>query len=65
MRKLRFVSAAIAMMMAGTLVVCGGGNESQKSGSGDKNLKVAIICSAAGQNDNGYNQTAIEGAKKA
>ena len=65
MRKLRFVSAAIAMMMAGTLVGCGGGNESQKSGSGGKNLKVAIICSAAGQNDNGYNQTAIEGAKKA
>lgn len=29
MRKLRFVSAAIAMMMAGTLVGCGGGNESQ------------------------------------
>ena len=26
---------------------------------------MAIICSAAGQNDNGYNQTAIEGAKKA
>ena len=66
MRKLRFVSAAMAMMMvAGTLVGCSGGNESQKSGSGGKNLKVAIICSAAGQNDNGYNQTAIEGAKKA
>ncbi len=26
-------------------------------------LKVAIVCDAAGQNDNGYNQSAVEGAK--
>jgi basic membrane protein A len=25
--------------------------------------KIAVVCSAAGQNDNGYNQSAIEGAK--
>ena len=28
-----------------------------------KNLKIAVICSAAGRNDNGYNQSAIEGAQ--
>lgn len=28
-------------------------------------MKVAIICSSAGQNDNGYNQSAVKGAKKA
>ena len=27
-------------------------------------LKIGIVCSAAGQNDNGYNQSAIEGAKQ-
>ncbi len=26
-------------------------------------LKIAVICSAAGRNDNGYNQSAIEGAQ--
>ena len=28
-------------------------------------VRVALICSAAGQNDNGYNQSAVEGVKKA
>ena len=28
-----------------------------------KSLKIAVICSAAGRNDNGYNQSAIEGAQ--
>jgi len=27
------------------------------------NFKIAVICSAAGRNDNGYNQSAIEGAQ--
>jgi basic membrane protein A len=26
-------------------------------------LRIAVVCSAAGQNDNGYNQSAIEGAR--
>ena len=66
MKRVGLVSVAMSMMMvASTLAGCGGGGESPKGGSNEKNLKVAIICSAAGQNDNGYNQTAIEGAKKA
>lgn len=28
-----------------------------------KSLKIAVICSAAGRNDNGYNQSAVEGAQ--
>lgn len=28
-------------------------------------MKVAIICSSAGQNDNGYNQSAVKGQKAA
>ena len=32
--------------------------------AGASELKIGIICSAAGQNDNGYNQSAIEGAKQ-
>lgn len=27
-------------------------------------LKIAIVCDASGQNDNGYNQSAVEGAKE-
>lgn len=28
-------------------------------------MKIAVICSSAGQNDDGYNQSAVKGAKKA
>ncbi|NLI21700.1 MAG: BMP family ABC transporter substrate-binding protein [Clostridiales bacterium] len=28
-----------------------------------KSLKIAVVCSAAGRNDNGYNQSAVEGAE--
>ena len=66
MRRFGFTGIVMAVIMTvGTLSGCGGGNETSKGDNGGKNLKVAIICSAAGQNDNGYNQTAIEGAKKA
>ena len=66
MRRFGFTGIAMAMIMTvGALSGCGGGSESSKKDNGGKNLKVAIICSAAGQNDNGYNQTAIEGVKKA
>lgn len=34
------------------------------SSSGDQNNTIALLCSAAGANDNGYNQTAINGLKQ-
>jgi len=46
--------------MIGTLLTgCGSGGETNQ-----ETKKIAIICDSAGQNDNGYNQSAIEGAKK-
>ena len=27
-------------------------------------VKIAVVCDASGQNDNGYNQSAVEGAKE-
>lgn len=57
----------VGLLMAGVMVVgglvgCGGSEEKKDDKKSD--VKVAIICSAAGQNDNGYNQSAVNGAKK-
>lgn len=56
---------------------CAGGGKSAEAGSASadgaadgsaaeagKKFSMAVICSASGQNDNGYNQSACEGAKK-
>lgn len=55
---------AAAALAIGCLAGCGGGDGKAASGK-DAAGKIAIICDSAGQNDNGYNQTAVEGAKKA
>ena len=34
------------------------------SAGGGSDVKVAIVCSGAGQNDNGYNQSACDGIKE-
>ena len=52
------------VMVFGTITGCSGKGEEKGEGKAS-DVKVAIICSAAGQNDNGYNQSAVEGAKKA
>ena len=52
-------------MVVGSLTACGGKSEKKAEKKAGSDVKVAIICSAAGQNDNGYNQSAVEGAKKA
>ena len=47
------------------LAACGG-KKVEESGEGQaakSDVKIAIVCDASGQNDNGYNQSAIEGAK--
>lgn len=50
---------SIMTMMGALLTGCGAGEQTNE---GTK--KIAIICDSAGQNDNGYNQSAVEGAKK-
>lgn len=65
-RVVQALGCLLAMtMVAGSLTACGGGKSEKKAEKEGSDVKVAIICSAAGQNDNGYNQSAVEGAKKA
>lgn len=40
-----------------------GSTAAASSTAAGTNMKIAIVCDAAGQNDNGYNQSAVEGAK--
>lgn len=46
----------------------GTGADGDESGDGAasaaSDLKIAIVCDESGQNDNGYNQSAVEGAKE-
>lgn len=64
----RFLSVLLAAALTlGCLSACGtdaGKGTSKKSGK-KSDVKIAIVCDPAGPNDNGYNQTAVEGAKKA
>ena len=65
-RVVQALGCLLAMtMVAGSLTACGGKSEKKAEKKEGSDVKVAIICSAAGQNDNGYNQSAVEGAKKA
>lgn len=54
--KLRVLVVVIVLIM--TVALTG------YSSSGDQNNTIALLCSAAGANDNGYNQTAINGLKQ-
>lgn len=54
--KLRVLVVVIVLIMTVSLT--------GYSSSGDQNNTIALLCSAAGANDNGYNQTAINGLKQ-
>ncbi len=41
-----------------------GGETGEAGAPAASDLKIAIVCDASGQNDNGYNQSAVEGAKE-
>ncbi len=67
---------AILMVLAMTIMMFTGcGNkeditdsskveDTSKDNEKKSDLKIAIVCDSAGQNDNGYNQSAVEGAKE-
>ncbi|MDR2629457.1 MAG: BMP family ABC transporter substrate-binding protein [Spirochaetaceae bacterium] len=61
----RIVGMTGVLILAAVLAGCGKGNGETQAArdSGAKVLRIAVVCSAAGQNDNGYNQSAIEGAR--
>jgi basic membrane protein A len=46
------------------LALCAGGLFLTSCGGAKPENEIAIVCSAAGKNDNGYNQSAIEGLAK-
>lgn len=54
--KLRVLVVVIVLIMTVSLT--------GYSSSGNQNNTIALLCSAAGANDNGYNQTAINGLKQ-
>lgn len=53
---------ALVLLSAAIFTGCGkeGGNSKGKS----SDLRVAVVCSSSGQNDNGYNQSACEGIEE-
>jgi basic membrane protein A len=53
------------LMLTVMLIGCTKGSTGTRAAtdSGIGLLRIAVVCSAAGQNDNGYNQSAIEGAR--
>lgn len=63
--KSKVLAALLSLTLALSMLVgCGGGEEAPAEEGGDAAAaKIAIVCDASGQNDNGYNQSAVEGAK--
>ena len=62
MKKKKTVKCSIlvlAILLGAFLTACSTSAENKSNA-----LKIAIVCSSAGQNDNGYNQSAVNGAKR-
>lgn len=57
--KMGYSLLLVVVLVVGGLTACSSDNE-KKEGT----KKIAVICDSAGQNDNGYNQSAVNGAKK-
>ena len=54
----------LALAAALGFLVVTGCSKKADSASVSKGLRIGIVCSAAGQNDNGYNQSAVSGLKE-
>lgn len=63
MKKVGIMLAGV--MAVGSLTACGGSDKKADGDTASSDVSIAVICSSAGQNDNGYNQSAVDGAKKA
>jgi basic membrane protein A len=61
----KFIGMTGVLILAAALIGCSKGTTETRTvtDSGAGTLRIAVVCSAAGQNDNGYNQSAIEGAR--
>lgn len=72
LKRVLCLGAAALMAMTAMTGCSKGSTASSSSSSGStattvakSDKKIAIVCSSAGQNDNGYNQAAVNGAKEA
>lgn len=63
MMKKNWKKALALILSAALATVFAAGCSDGTGGSGEKKEKIAVVCSASGQNDNGYNQSAVEGLK--
>lgn len=61
----RILSIALASIIALSSFTACSSKSGGTSSAAKSEKKIAIVCDAAGQNDNGYNQAAVEGAKAA
>ncbi len=63
---IRKVAKIVALFLIAVMVLtaCGGGTESGGTGPKASDLKVGVVCSAAGQNDTGYNKALVEKVKQ-
>lgn len=57
MKKILGLFSVVTMILS--LIACSSDEESSGDGA-EGVMKVALVCSASGQNDNGYNQSAVE-----
>lgn len=57
----KILSIVLMTAFISTIIV---GCSSEGDESGKSSTKIAIVCSSAGKNDNGYNQSAVKGAEK-
>ncbi|MGH4037340.1 MAG: BMP family lipoprotein [Sphaerochaeta sp.] len=58
----KFLITIVALLAISLPMFAGGSSETNETKT-DSALKIALVCSGAGQNDNGYNQSAVEGLK--
>lgn len=67
MRKMKKLLGVIltVTMAVGLFTGCGAKGGEDKDSGAKSDVKIAVVCDSAGQNDNGYNQSAVTGAKKA
>lgn len=62
--KKRASALIMALVLLSALIFTGCGKEEGKKEGEKSDLRVAVVCSGSGQNDNGYNQSACDGIKE-
>lgn len=64
----RTLGLVLSVTLVFMLVLATGCSNNDDKGAGSQggktDVKVAVVCSASGQNDNGYNQSAVDGLKE-